>query len=67
MCFFPGFLEFLHFLSISFISEKCLVVLFEFGNALVLDDHLLVVTPALCGCPLSEIVGKGAKYFANSK
>lgn len=67
MAFFPLLFESFHFLRIQFFAVDELVVFLELGNALVLDNHLLVVAPALGWGPFSKILGEGAEYFANSK
>lgn len=67
MCNFPFSLEPLQLLAIGLLSIHRPVKLLQLGDGLVLDDHLLIVAPALrCG-PLREIFGKGSEDLANSE
>lgn len=52
---FPLVFERLKFLVVCSIAVEGLVVSFEFGDSLVLDDHFLVVASALGGGPFGEV------------
>lgn len=67
MCNFPFSLEPLQLLAVGLFSIHRPVKLLEFGDGLVLDDHLLVVAPALrCG-PFREIFRESSEDLANSE
>lgn len=67
MCNFPLSLEPLQLLAVGLLSIHRPVKLLELGDGLVLDDHLLVVAPALrCG-PFREIFRESSKDLANSE
>lgn len=53
---FPFGFEALKFLVVCSISIEGLVVFFEFGDSLVLDDHFLVVASALGSSPFGEVL-----------
>ena len=46
--------EVLKFLAVKPISVEQLVMFFEFGDSFMLDDHFLIVAPALGGSPFGE-------------
>jgi len=52
---FPFSFELLKFLAVNPISVEQLVMLFEFGDSFMLDDHFLIVAPALGSSPVGEI------------
>jgi hypothetical protein len=53
---FPFGFEALKFLAVYPIAVEGLVVFFEFGDSLVLDDHFLVVASALGSSPFGEVL-----------
>ena len=64
---FPFGLEPLQLLAIGLLSVHRPVKLLELGDGLVLNDHLLVVAPALRCSPFGEIFRESSKDLANSE
>ena len=59
MSLFPLCSEVLELLAVDLASIVSFIVFFDFGDGLKLLDDLLVVTSALCGSPIMEILFKG--------
>ena len=59
MSLFPLCSEVLELLAVDLAPIVGFIVFFDFGDGLKLLDDLLVVTSALCGSPIMEILFKG--------